>query len=85
MASVDTLVMPYGNERYLYHTSAILSNAIGFKKTIIIPNIFSEDKGLHIGIILACIKVFISVSEIFSGLAFLDTFLPSKKYQRTNF
>ena len=45
------------------------------KKTIIIPNIFSEDKGLHIGIILACIKVFISVSEIFSGLAFLDTFL----------
>ena len=38
LASVDTLVMPYGNERYLYHTSAILSNAIGFKKTIIIAD-----------------------------------------------
>ena len=38
LASVDTIVMPYGNERYLYHTSAILSNAIGFKKTIIIAD-----------------------------------------------
>ena len=36
--SVDTLVMPYGNERYLYHTSAILSNAMGFKKSIIIAD-----------------------------------------------
>ena len=33
--SVDTLVMPYGNDRYLYHTSALISNAMGVKKTII--------------------------------------------------
>lgn len=35
LASVDTLVIPYGNERYLYHTSALISNAMGYKKTII--------------------------------------------------
>ena len=35
LASVDAIVMPYGNERYLYHTSAIISNAIGYKKAII--------------------------------------------------
>lgn len=38
LASVDTLVMPYGNDRYLYHTSAILSNAIGYGKTVISAN-----------------------------------------------
>ena len=27
--------MPYGNDRYLYHTSAILSNAIGYRKSVI--------------------------------------------------
>jgi len=35
LASVDAIVMPYGNDRYLYHTSAILSNAIGYKKAVI--------------------------------------------------
>ena len=35
LASVDAIVMPYGNERYLYHTSAIISNAIGYKKAVI--------------------------------------------------
>lgn len=35
LASVDAIVMPYGNDRYLYHTSAILSNAIGYKKSVI--------------------------------------------------
>jgi len=33
--SVDTLVMPYGNDRYLYHTSALMSNAMGCRKTVI--------------------------------------------------
>ncbi len=35
LASVDAIVMPYGNDRYLYHTSAILSNAIGYRKAVI--------------------------------------------------
>lgn len=35
VSSIDTLVIPYGNDRYLYHTSAILSNAMGYKKTVI--------------------------------------------------
>ena len=35
LASVDAIVMPYGNDRYLYHTSAILSNAIGYRKSVI--------------------------------------------------
>ena len=30
--SVDALVLPYGNERYLYHTSALISNALGYRK-----------------------------------------------------
>lgn len=35
LASVDTLVLPYGNDRYLYHTAALISNAMGYKKSII--------------------------------------------------
>ena len=35
LMGVDTLVMPYGNDRYLYHTSALISNAMGYQKTII--------------------------------------------------
>lgn len=35
LASVDTLVLPYGNPRYLYHTAALISNAMGYKKSII--------------------------------------------------
>ena len=38
LASVDAVVMPYGNERYLYHTSAIISNAMGYKKPIVIAD-----------------------------------------------
>lgn len=33
--SVDALVIPYGNERYLYHTSALISNALGYRKPFI--------------------------------------------------
>jgi len=38
IADVDALVMPYGAERYRYHTSAILSTAIGFYKPVIIAD-----------------------------------------------
>jgi len=35
LASVDAIAIPYGNERYLYHTSALISNAMGYRKPII--------------------------------------------------
>lgn len=35
IASVDALVIPYGNDRYLYHTSAIISNAMGYRVPVI--------------------------------------------------
>ena len=35
LASVDALAIPYGNDRYLYHTSALISNAMGYRKPII--------------------------------------------------
>lgn len=35
LASVDALAIPYGNERYLYHTSALISNAMGYRKPFI--------------------------------------------------
>lgn len=38
LASCDVLVMPYGNDRYLYHTSALLSNAMGYKKSVIVAD-----------------------------------------------
>ncbi len=38
IASVDALVIPYGNDRYLYHTSAIISNAIGYRAPIIVAD-----------------------------------------------
>lgn len=38
IAEVDAMVMPYGAERYRYHTSAILSTAIGFYKPVIIAD-----------------------------------------------
>lgn len=43
ISSVDALVMPYGNERYRYHTSAMLSNAIGFYKPVIIADIINPE------------------------------------------
>lgn len=47
VASVDVIAIPYGNKRYLYHTSAIISNAIGYRKTIVVadsvnPEILSQ-------------------------------------------
>ncbi|WP_346353557.1 glycosyltransferase [Azotosporobacter soli] len=36
--SVDALVMPYPAERYRYHTSAMLSNGIGFYRPMIIAD-----------------------------------------------
>jgi len=36
ISSIDAIVMPYSNPRYRYHTSAMLSTAIGFYKPIII-------------------------------------------------
>lgn len=35
IASVDAIVMPYSAPRYRYHTSAMLSTAIGFHKPVI--------------------------------------------------
>lgn len=35
IASVDAVIMPYAAERYRYHTSAMLSTAIGFSKPYI--------------------------------------------------
>ena len=35
LAGVDALVIPYGNDRYLYHTSALISNALGYRKPFI--------------------------------------------------
>lgn len=47
LASIDALAIPYGNVRYLYHTSALISNAMGYHKPIIIadnvnPEILAE-------------------------------------------
>lgn len=52
LASVDAIVMPYGNDRYLYHTSAILSNAIGYGKPVIIADNVNPEvlKEYNIGI-----------------------------------
>ena len=38
LASVDVLAIPYGNTRYLYHTSALISNAMGYCKPIIVAD-----------------------------------------------
>lgn len=38
LVGVDTIVMPYGNDRYLYHTAALISNAMGYKKTILVAD-----------------------------------------------
>lgn len=35
LASVDAVAIPYGNDRYLYHTSALISNAMGYQKPVI--------------------------------------------------
>lgn len=35
LASCDALVVPYGNPRYLYHTSALISNALGYRKSLL--------------------------------------------------
>lgn len=47
LASVDAIAIPYGNERYLYHTSALISNAMGYQKPVIMadnvnPEILAE-------------------------------------------
>ena len=36
--NVDAFVMPYATERYRYHTSAMLSTAIGFHRPVIIAD-----------------------------------------------
>lgn len=38
LASVDALAIPYGNERYLYHTSALISNAMGYRKPVVMAD-----------------------------------------------
>ena len=35
LASCDALVIPYGSPRYLYHTSALISNALGYGKAVL--------------------------------------------------
>lgn len=35
LAATDAIVMPYGGDRYLYHTSAIISNAMGVRRAVI--------------------------------------------------
>ena len=51
IASVDALVIPYGNNRYLYHTSAIISNAMGYREPIIAADNVNPEilAGYHIG------------------------------------
>ena len=41
--SVDVLMMPYGAPRYRYHTSAMLSNAIGHRRPVIISDIVNPE------------------------------------------
>lgn len=55
IAQVDAIVMPYGAERYRYHTSAILSTAIGFKKPVIIADNINPEvlKAYQIGVTFA--------------------------------
>lgn len=43
IAEVDSVMMPYGNERYRYHTAAMLSTAIGFYKPILISDIINPE------------------------------------------
>ena len=44
---IDALVMPYSTDRYRYHTSAMLSTAIGFNRPVIIAdNVNPEVKQL---------------------------------------
>ncbi len=38
LLSVDAVVIPYGNSRYLYHTSAIIGNAMGHRRPIIVAD-----------------------------------------------
>lgn len=51
LASVDVLVMPYGNDRYLYHTSALISNAMGYREPIIAADNVNPEilQNYHIG------------------------------------
>lgn len=47
--SIDALIMPYSTARYRYHTSAMLSTAIGFNKAVVIdanvnPEVLQEYK-----------------------------------------
>lgn len=47
--SIDALIMPYSTPRYKYHTSAMLSTAIGFNKPVVIdanvnPEVLREYK-----------------------------------------
>ena len=51
LASVDVLVMPYGNDRYLYHTSALISNAMGYREPIIAADNVNPEilRDYHIG------------------------------------
>lgn len=51
LASVDVLVMPYGNDRYLYHTSALISNAMGYREPILAADNVNPEilRDYHIG------------------------------------
>ncbi|NLP41420.1 MAG: glycosyltransferase [Veillonellaceae bacterium] len=50
IASVDAMVMPYGAERYRYHTSAILSTTLGFQKPVIIADNINPEVLKHFNI-----------------------------------
>lgn len=74
LASCDALVMPYGNDRYLYHTSALLSNAMGYKKSVIVADNVNPEvlKVYHMGMsfpngdmeaLRACIENFVNSYE----------------------
>lgn len=42
-ADMDAIIMPYGAERYKYHTSAILSTAIGFQKAVFMADTINPE------------------------------------------
>lgn len=58
IASVDAIVMPYSNPRYRYHTSAMLSTAIGFYKPVIIADAINPEvlEQFKIGVAFDCTK-----------------------------
>lgn len=43
ISEIDAMMIPYSNPRYRYHTSAMLSTAIGFYKPVLIDNMINPE------------------------------------------